>query len=141
MTADPDSPLAPSKLPLYKRISYAGVAILIAGLAAAALIYVFAADDAGRERDAEIANYRAYEYRIERVGGMATVYVVRFNQWLGTLWQGRRLAYTTGALSIVIALLCLAVARMVYVRSGPDDDREIVRSDPDADREKPERNV
>ena len=98
---------------MHRRIFYAGMAVLIAGLVAAALIYAFAAENTGVDPAADIISNRAYERRIELFGGKAAVYMVRFNRWLESLWQGTQLAYTVGVLSIAIALGCFWVARLV----------------------------
>jgi hypothetical protein len=128
--ADPPStagtPPAPATgLPLYKRIYYAGVIILVAGLIGAALIYVFSADAASGP-GGEIFNRQHYEFQIERMGGKMMVYLVRFNEWFFSLWQGRQLAYTVGVLSIVIALACFWFADLVSVPLPGDrnEDRE-----------------
>jgi peptidoglycan/LPS O-acetylase OafA/YrhL len=113
----------PSGRPLHRRVFYAGVAILCAGLIAAVLIYV-STGDAGTDSAAEIASGRSYEFQIERIGGKATVYVVRFNQWLGGLWHGRQLAYTVAVLSVVIALACFWVAGQIAARSKVDEDQD-----------------
>jgi hypothetical protein len=109
-------------LPLHVRISYCGVAILLAGLVAAALIYLLAADDSGSDPAAAIESGRVYEYNIERIGGMAAVYAARLNRWLAGLWHGRPLAYTVAVLAVAIALLCFGVARMVFVRLPSESD-------------------
>ena len=122
-TAKP--PQAPARgLPLHKRFLYSGVVILFAGLIGAALTYVFSAEDATGGPVTEIGDRRANEFQIERIGGKATVYVVRFNEWLGSLWQGRQLASTVGVLSIVIALACFWVAGLVSARSPGDQDED-----------------
>ncbi len=109
--------------PLHIRIFYAGVCILLGGLVAAALIYMFAPDYGASDPAGEIASGRVYEYNIERIGGMAAVYAARLNRWLAGLWHGRPLAYTVAVLSVAIALLCFCVARMIFVRLPiePDD--------------------
>jgi hypothetical protein len=109
--------------PLHILIFYAGVSILLGGLVAAALIYMFTADDGASDAAGEIASGRVYEYNIERIGGMAAVYAARLNRWLAGLWHGRPLAYTVAVLSVAIALVCFCVARMIFVRLPiePDD--------------------
>ncbi len=89
------------------RFRDAGVAVLCAGFAAAALIYVLADEPAA---DPEFANPRAYENQIERIGGKATLYAVRFNEWFASLWHGRTLAYTVAVLSLAISLVCFWIA-------------------------------
>jgi len=118
--------VAKERKSLHVRINYCGVAILLVGLVAAALIYVLAADDRASDSSVEIESGRIYEYNLERIGGMAAVYAARFNRWLASLWHGKSLAYTVAVLAIVIALVCFWVARMVFVRlpNEPDKGRE-----------------
>jgi hypothetical protein len=124
--SDPQSARPKQPLPLHARIRYCGMAILVAGLAGAALIYIFAVDDGSSRGAAEIDSGRLYEYNIERIGGMAAVYAARFNRWLAGLWHGKPLAYTVAVLAVALALLCFAVARMIVVRlpDAPDKSRE-----------------
>ncbi|HEV7820427.1 MAG TPA: hypothetical protein VGO84_04550, partial [Burkholderiales bacterium] len=86
-------------------------------------IYWFAHNEGGETREIEFANPRAYEFQIERLGGKAAVYAVRFNEWFITLWHGTRLAFTVGVLSIAIAMVCFWVAHRLSVtrRSSQDD--------------------
>ena len=106
-------------LPLHERIYYSGVAILIVGLIGAALIYVFAADTA-KSVEIRFTNPRAYEFQIERLGGKATVYALRINEWLGRLWHGRQLAFTVAVPSIAIALICFWVANRLSATTPSD---------------------
>ena len=110
-------------LPLHERIFYAGVVILVAGLIGAALIYWLTADSAVTKTEIEFANPRAYEYQIERLGGKATVYVVRFNEWFTGLWQGRQLVFTVAVLAVVIALICFWLAKRM-AEALPSDRRQ-----------------
>jgi len=71
-----------------------------------------------------MASRRAYERSIELFGGKAMIPMVRFNQWLGSLWHGERLAFTMGVLSIVVALACFWVARLVSERTAGDQDED-----------------
>ena len=103
--------------PLHARIRYCGMAVLIVGLVSAALIYIFASGDGNPDPTAEITNARTYEYNVERLGGMAAVYMDRFNRWLAGLWHGKALAGTMAVLAIAIALLCFWVAHLVFVRT------------------------
>jgi uncharacterized membrane protein (DUF485 family) len=121
------TPQTPGKgPPLHKRIFYLGVAVLVAGLIGAALIYVSSANTRSDDLTAQIADQRAYEYQIERFGGMATVYLVRFNEWLSSLWHGRQLAVTVGVLAIMIALVCFWVAGLLSASlpEGRDEGRK-----------------
>ena len=110
-------------LPLHARIFYAGVFILVAGLIGAALIYWLTADSAAKKTEIEFANPRAYEFQIERLGGKAAVYVVRFNEWFTGLWQGRQLAFTVAVLAVVIALICFWLSKRM-AEALPSDRRQ-----------------
>ena len=119
------TPQAPARgVPLHKRIFYSGVAVLFAGLTGAALIYVNSAEIAARDPATEMASRRAYERSIELFGGKAMVTMVRFNQWLGSLWHGERLAFTMGVLSILVALACFWVAGRVSEPTPGDEDED-----------------
>jgi len=113
--------LAPMGSPSRTRVRFQHLAVtaLVVGLVAAALIYAFV-DDTGPDAAAEIASGRVYEYNIERIGGKSAVYAARFNQWLGSLWHGRTLAYTVAAIAIAVAAMCLLAAHLVAPNSaGP----------------------
>ena len=111
-------------MPLHKRIYRAGMVILVAGLLSAAMVYVFAADTAAT---IELGDRRINEFQIERIGGKATVYVVRFNEWLGSLWHGRQLAFTIGAISVFIALICFWIASRARTPFSGDQGRDTDR--------------
>ncbi len=99
--------------PLHVIIYAWGVAILLVGLASAALIYVFAGDDRDAEAAREIASGRMYEHNLELVGGKLNVYLVHFNDWLASLWHGTSLAYTIAVLAVIVALACFWVAHLI----------------------------
>jgi len=120
-TATLETPPKLGRSPLHERIFYAGVSVLVAGLTGAALIYVFSAD--AKTTAIEFANPRAYEFQIERLGGMAAVYAVRFNEWFISLWQGRQLAFTVAVLAIVIALACFWLANRMAATLDDDGDQ------------------
>ena len=116
---------APARgVPLHKRIFYSGVVVLFAGLIGAALIYMFSAEIAATDPTTQMASRRAYERSIELFGGKAMVSMVHFNQWLGSLWHGERLAFTMGVLSIVVALACFWAAGRVSERTASDQDED-----------------
>jgi hypothetical protein len=102
-------PHLPAKPPLRTVINYWGVAILLIGLAGAALVYVFAADDEDAQLAADIARDRMYQHNLELMGGKAAVYMAEFDQWFSGLWHGRPLAYTIAVLAVAIALACFWV--------------------------------
>ena len=121
----PDRPPGAGSRPLDERVFNAGALILVCGLISAALIYLFANNEGGDTREIEFANPRAYEFQIERLGGKAAVYAVRFNEWFIRLWHGTRLAFTVGVLSIVVSMVCFWVAHRLSAaqQSSHDDGR------------------
>ncbi|MEO6985664.1 MAG: hypothetical protein ABI155_10000 [Paralcaligenes sp.] len=94
-------------LPLYIRFYLSAIVILIVGLFSAVLAYVLAQDSQAYQ----IASGKQYTFQVERIGGQFTVWVVHFNQWFGSLWHGRSLAYTLAFISIGAALICFLIAR------------------------------
>ena len=82
----------------HRLVQRLGLAIVAAGLLAAAAVYVRASADP--QADA-IAQQREMQ-QVERLGGTATVQTVKFNQWLGSLWQGQRLAGTLAVLGLIV---------------------------------------
>jgi hypothetical protein len=116
MTATPSQHASASR-PLHLRVYRSGVIILVIGLVSAALLYFLAPEDPNAAAAREIGSGRAYEYNVERIGGTAAVYTGRLNQWLDSLWHGKQLAATVAVLTVVVALLCFLLARMIAVRS------------------------
>ncbi|PZQ66066.1 MAG: hypothetical protein DI563_24595 [Variovorax paradoxus] len=51
--------------------------------------------------------------QIERVGGQGTLLIARFDDWLGALWHGRRLALTLGVAAMLAFPACRFVAGLV----------------------------
>jgi hypothetical protein len=101
-----------------RRVRRAGTAVLVAGWAAAAAVYV-AADggDAGAGPDARARQRELQE--VERLGGRASVQTVKFDEGLASLWQGRRLAFTLAILSLAIAGGCRYVAGLMDEELDP----------------------
>jgi hypothetical protein len=77
--------------------------ILLAGLCCAILIYLNVPPDAtsplGDPEDS-----KQYLREVELYGGKTNVLVSEFRQWFGSLWHGRRLAFTVGWLTLLAAL-------------------------------------
>ena len=93
-----------------RRLRYAAAAVLLLGLFAAELVYMFAADDS--DAAAEIARGRMYQHNLQLMGGKAAILFDSFDQWFDGLWHGRGLAYTVGVLSIVVAAALYVAARL-----------------------------
>lgn len=105
------------------RLYLIGAAILFGGLLSASWIYLAATDDVndsdifsyeivnGQKYAVTKADSKRYHYEMERLGGKFNVILDEFNQWLSSLWHGKRLAYTIALLAIVVALACYWVAQ------------------------------
>jgi hypothetical protein len=107
-------PIRETRLPLI------GIWILVIGLLAAAAVYFTASpDDGSGAVGYEVVNGQTYpvragdtkssDYQLERIGGKSAVWGVEFTQWLGSLWRGRRLAYTLFIVSSGGCLACFAL--------------------------------
>lgn len=51
--------------------------------------------------------------QIERLGGQGTLLIARLDDWLGSLWHGRRLALTLWVVGSLLACACRFVAGLV----------------------------
>ena len=111
--------------PAHEVVQLWGVSVLVLGLAAATLIYIFAADDRDAEAAREIAGGRMYQHDLEVMGGKMMVYLAQFNDWFASLWHGTSLAATVAALSVAIALGLFWFAYLIATAppSDPPDGR------------------
>ena len=107
----------------HRRLHLAGIAILIAGWVCAAIVFVVAErGDAAGAADRQLLNGPVYEIpmdsskrelqQVERMGGKTTVRMVVFENWLGSLWHGTRLAGTLAVLSTALGGLCIYLASL-----------------------------
>ncbi|MDB5990404.1 MAG: hypothetical protein JWQ10_1807 [Herbaspirillum sp.] len=104
-----------------------GVFILCVGLVAACLIY-WSADEASRVTGYSIVGGQAYasidmasksdRYEVQRYGGTSAVIVHNFNNWLFSLWHGKRLAFTLGVMAILLAYACFWIANELDEQSN-----------------------
>ena len=101
----------------------AALLVLVAGLAAGATVY-FVADEADPSAYVVIgdtpyavdpATSKTYVRQLERFGGKASVLFDDINRFLASLWHGKRLGLTIGALGVAGALALCLIAR----RSAP----------------------
>jgi len=112
------------RFPLHVRFYLAGIIVLIAGLASAALIFISTADYTGGELEYEITHSKSYEFQLERIGGKSAVLGVELTQWLVSLWHGKRLAFSVAFLSIGFAMICFWLADYYsskYQRDNTED--------------------
>jgi peptidoglycan/LPS O-acetylase OafA/YrhL len=113
--------------PAHEVVQLWAIAILVLGLATAALIFVFAADDQDAEAAREVADGRMYQHNLELMGGKLMVFLAQFNDWFASLWHGTSLALTVAVLSVAIALGCFGVAYLM-ASMPPDESKPDRRS-------------
>ncbi len=61
----------------------------------------------------EITSGRMYQHNIELMGEKFAVLSAEFNQWFGSLWHGRTLAYTVAVVAVGVALVCFWVGHLM----------------------------
>jgi len=83
---------------------------MMAGLGAAAAVYLAAGDAPAGVPDLDIEGSRKALRDLELYGGKTNVLVAEFMAWFGGLWHGQSLAYTIACITVVIScvLFCLA---------------------------------
>ena len=86
-------------------------AILVAGWTASLAIYLTATPVEKDPQLADLEQTKAYQRRVEVIGGKAALEAAQLQDWLESLWQGQRLAYTTAVLTAIFALVVWALAR------------------------------
>jgi hypothetical protein len=105
------------------RLLIAALFILVASLAAGGTVY-FLADESDPSAYVVIgdtayavdpATSKTYVRQLERFGGKASVLFDEINRFLASLWHGKRLGLTIGALGVAGALALFLLAR----RSAP----------------------
>jgi len=94
-----------------RHLRLTGVAIILIGLMVAAWLAFTAPNDDSAQAIAAATNQRLYEFNLERIGGKAAVYAARFNEFLDSLWHGRRLGGTVAVLSTLLGWLCITIGR------------------------------
>ena len=103
--------------------------LLVLGLGTALYLYLSAPEASatatsyslvGGQRFAEHGDATGWQaQQIERMGGQGTLLLARLNDWLRSLWHGRRLAATLATATLVLALACLWMAALVEADDGP----------------------
>jgi hypothetical protein len=95
---------------LRKRLLWIGTAILLAGLLSAALVFLAAPTDSKDSDALEIGRSKHDLDQMERIGGKSVIVGVEFDDWIGSLWHGRRLAYTLTFISVGSSIACFFLA-------------------------------
>lgn len=75
-------------------------AILVIGLAGAVGLY---AASTGEVEGYQPEETKQYLRTLELYGGKANVMATELREWFDSLWHGRRLAYTVGGASVLLA--------------------------------------
>lgn len=115
-----------SNAELKRRLRLSGLAILVASLCGALLIYLFADDVTDDSLGYAIVNgavyplsthdSKTYRREVQRFGGKAALAFDDFNRWFAQLWRGKALAGTIAGLGILLSLMVYLFAAYL----GPD---------------------
>jgi hypothetical protein len=100
------------KNPLYA----ASAAVLVVGLGAAALLYLFADDEGESAALYEMQISKRYVRQLQQFGGRASVLFDELNRWFSGLWHGTSLAVTVAWLSVLAAAALFLVAHLFEKR-------------------------
>ena len=103
-------------MPTPRLVQRLGLAIAAIGLIAAAAAYVTATADSDADQLAQQREMR----ELARLGGTATVQTVKFNQWVGSLWHGERLAGTLAVLGLLVGGACWKIGELMAEEDLPD---------------------
>jgi hypothetical protein len=78
-------------------------AVLVLGFAAALAIYVRASTAAADGTDDQTLETKQYQRQMEIYGGKANLLASDARGWIASLFHGRRLAYTTACLALLVS--------------------------------------
>jgi hypothetical protein len=92
---------------LQARRRFIALAILLAGLGSALMIYLTATPAPANPLGYEPEDSKPYLRQMEVYGGKANVLASEFRLWFESLWHGRRLAATVVFLTLVLLLFFL----------------------------------
>jgi len=118
-----------------KRLYLIGALVLALGLGSAALIYANAEDNADVALGYDMVNgvaypistkdSKAFQRDVRLYGGKFALLSDELSDWFGSLWRGKRLAFTVAALSVLLSAGLVFVANA----SGPNSDSDVSTSD------------
>jgi hypothetical protein len=124
--ADDRQALSEKGTALQKRLNLLGVIFLAGGLlAAGSILWTMGRvpEDGPPAIGYEVGNGYSYpitakmdkrhDMQMEQIGGKANVAVAEFADWCGSLWHGRRLAYTVAVLCVGSCFVCFYLARQL----------------------------
>ena len=93
-----------------------GLALVVAGLVAGALVAL----TAGTDPDIDAVARQREMRELARLGGTATVQTVKFDQWLAARWHGEHLGWTLAWLGLLVGGACWWVGGLMG-EADPDD--------------------
>ncbi|PFH09956.1 hypothetical protein BCF11_2361 [Collimonas sp. PA-H2] len=104
---------------LQRYLYRASVLVLLIGLLSAGLVYYHAADGGNHGLGYQVVDgvayaageSKAYVRDMEMYGGTSGRLIAGFNQWLMSLWHGKRLAYVIAIGVALISYACFWFAR------------------------------
>jgi hypothetical protein len=88
-----------------KRVRFVSCAILAVGWIGAIAIYLTAAEPVENPLVDQLENSKIYRRSLELYGGKANLLAEQFNNWFGSLWHGKTLAFTVAVLAVIVAAL------------------------------------
>lgn len=99
------------------------IAILAVGLGSALLIYLFAEIAPGNPLG-EPGDSKMYVHDMVLYGGKTNMVMGEFAEWLGSLWHGKRLAFTVAAITLLVAGVFWYFGAPLPSESADDDETE-----------------
>jgi multisubunit Na+/H+ antiporter MnhB subunit len=95
------------------------IAILVVGLGSALLIYMFSAIAPGNPLG-EPGESKMYVHDMVLYGGKTNMVMGELAEWLGSLWHGKRLAFTVAAITLLLA----AAFYYFFAPLPPDENKD-----------------
>ena len=119
---------------LQTRLYLSSIVVLIAGMCAAAAIWLTAEDDPlagayqvvvvdGKAYPVAPGQYKVYMREVQRFGGKAAVLFDEIDRWFAGLWRGKSLAITVGWISIFAAAALLLAGYLSRAPGTGDAER------------------
>jgi hypothetical protein len=90
--------------------------VLVLGLCAAALLYLFADDESETAALYEMQVSKRYVRQLQQFGGRASVVFDEINRWFAGLWHGTSLALTVAWISVCAAAALFALGHYLEKR-------------------------
>jgi hypothetical protein len=87
----------------HARLRVGTIAILLVGFASAIAIYLAALPPPGNPLGYEPGDTKTFVRDMEVYGGKGNLLAYEFRQWFASLWHGKPLAFTTAAITVIVA--------------------------------------